>query len=175
MWFSRQEYWSGLPFLFPGDLPDPGIEPWSPALQEDPLPLSHWIRPLGCQVTQLIPDGAKQRALSLNLAFTMRNKVSDYTKKLNVKCWDERLEFSNSPSNSPLLLSLTILLFFSHSVVSSSLQLHGLQHSRLPCPSPSPSACSNSCPLSRWCHPTISSSVVPFSSCPQSSQYQGLF
>ena len=45
---------------------------------------------------------------------------------------------------------------------------HGLQHARLPCPSPSPRACSNLCPLSWWCHPTISSSVVPFSSCPQS-------
>ena len=53
---------------------------------------------------------------------------------------------------------------FSHSVVSDSLQLHGLQHTRLPCPSPCPRACSNSCPLSQWCHPTISSSVIPFSS-----------
>ena len=45
---------------------------------------------------------------------------------------------------------------------------HGLQHARLPCPSPSPGACPNSCPLSRWCYPTISSSVIPFSSCPLS-------
>ena len=45
---------------------------------------------------------------------------------------------------------------------------HGLQHSRLPCPSPTPGACSNSCPLHQWCHPTISSSVIPFSSCLQS-------
>ena len=55
---------------------------------------------------------------------------------------------------------------FSHSVMSDSLQPHGLQHVRLPCPSPFSRACSNSCPLSRWCHPTISSSVTPFSSCP---------
>ena len=54
---------------------------------------------------------------------------------------------------------------FSHSVVSESLQSHGPQHSRPPCPSPTPGACSNSCPLSQWCHPTISSSVVPFFSC----------
>ena len=47
----------------------------------------------------------------------------------------------------------------------NSLQPHGLQHSRLPCPSPTPGVCSNSCRLSRWCHPTISSSVVPFSYC----------
>jgi len=53
---------------------------------------------------------------------------------------------------------------FSHSVVTDSLWPHGLQHTRLPCPSPTPGAYSNSCPLSRWCHPTIPSSVVPFSS-----------
>ena len=52
--------------------------------------------------------------------------------------------------------------------MSDSLQSHGLQHARLPCPSPTPRACSDSCPLSRWCHPTISSSVIPFSSCLQS-------
>ena len=53
-------------------------------------------------------------------------------------------------------------------VVSDSLPSHGLQHARRPCPSPTPRACSNSCPSSWWCHPTISSSVVPFSSCLQS-------
>ena len=56
-----------------------------------------------------------------------------------------------------------------------SLRPHGLQHTGLPCPSLFPGACSNSCLLSRWCHPNISSSVVPFSSCPQSFQHQGLF
>ena len=58
---------------------------------------------------------------------------------------------------------MSLLLLFSHSVVSDSLQFQGLQHTRLACPSPSPRACSNSCPLSQLCHPTISSSVVPFS------------
>ena len=57
---------------------------------------------------------------------------------------------------------------FSSSVVSDSLRPHGLQHARPPCPSPSPGACSNSCPLSWWCHPTVSSSVVPFSYLPSS-------
>ena len=52
--------------------------------------------------------------------------------------------------------------------MSDSLRPHGLQHARLPCPSPTPRACSNSCLLSQWCHPTISSSVVPFCSCFQS-------
>ena len=54
-------------------------------------------------------------------------------------------------------------ILFSGSVVSNSLWPHGLQHTRLPCPSSFPRVCSNSCPLSRWCHPTISSSVIPFS------------
>ena len=53
---------------------------------------------------------------------------------------------------------------FSLSVMSDSLWPHGLQHARLPCPSPAPRAYSNSCPSHRWCHPTISSSVIPFSS-----------
>ena len=56
-----------------------------------------------------------------------------------------------------------------------TLWLHGLQRARLPCPSPTPRACSNSCPLSRWCHPTVSSSVVPFSSCFQSFPASGSF
>ena len=64
---------------------------------------------------------------------------------------------------------------FSRSVASDSLRPHGLQHTRLPCPSPTPGVYSNSCPLSRWCHPTISSSVVPFSSCLQSFPAPGSF
>ena len=64
---------------------------------------------------------------------------------------------------------------FSLSVVSDILQPHGLQHARPPCPSLTPGVYSNSCPLSQWCHPTISSSVVPFSSHFQSFQHKGLF
>ena len=64
---------------------------------------------------------------------------------------------------------------FSYSVVSNSLWPHGLQHARPPCPSPNPRVCSNSCPLSWWWHPTISSSVVPFSSCLQSVPASGSF
>ena len=64
---------------------------------------------------------------------------------------------------------------FSCSVVSDSLQPHELQHTRPPCPSPTPRAYANSCLLSWWCHPTISSSVVPFSSCPQSFTASGSF
>jgi len=64
---------------------------------------------------------------------------------------------------------------FSPSVVFISLQPLGLQHTRFPCPSPTPRACSNSHPLSQWCHPTISTSVVPFSSCLQSFPASGSF
>ena len=61
----------------------------------------------------------------------------------------------------------------SHSVVFNCLQPHVLQHTRLPCPSPTPRAYSNSCPLSRWCHPALSSSFIPFSSCLQSFPASG--
>ena len=64
---------------------------------------------------------------------------------------------------------------FSHSVMSDSLRPHELQHARLPCPSPTPRVYPNSCPFSQWCHPTISSSVIPFSSGLQSFPTSGSF
>ena len=70
---------------------------------------------------------------------------------------------------------LCISVQFTCSVVSESLQPHGLQHTSLPYPSPTPGACSNTRQLSQWCHPTISSSVVPFSSCLQSFPASGSF
>ena len=68
-----------------------------------------------------------------------------------------------------------LLLLFSCQVMSDSLQPHGLQHASFLCPSPSPGVCSNSSPLSQWCYPTISFSVAPFSSCPQSFPASGSF
>ena len=70
---------------------------------------------------------------------------------------------------------IIMFLQFSHSVVSDSLRSHGPQHARPPCPSPTPGIYSNSCPLSRWCHPTMSSSVVHFSFCLQSFPASGSF
>ena len=67
------------------------------------------------------------------------------------------------------------LLLFSHSVMFDFLLLHGLQHTRLPCPSLSPGVCSNSCPSIQWCHPTILSFVTPFSSRPHSFPASGSF
>ena len=72
-------------------------------------------------------------------------------------------------------ISRVHVLVFSHTVMSDSLGPHGLHHTRLPCLLPSPGACSNSCLLSPWCHPTILSSVISFSSCLQSFPTSGSF
>ena len=88
--------------------------------------------------------------------------------QINVAFWKGYL--SMGPS-SAILTSVQ----FSHSVGSDSLRPHGLQHDRPPCPSPTPSIYSNSCPLSQWCHSTISSSVISFSSCLQSFRASGSF
>ena len=82
---------------------------------------------------------------------------------------------ASSRTGQHLCVALSDSAQFSRSVVSDSLWPHGLQHARLPCPSPTPGAYSNSCPLCWWCHPTISSSVVPFSSCLQSFPASGSF
>ena len=86
---------------------------------------------------------------------------------------DDKISLATQSSNFPLLFKTSVQ--FSRSVVSGSLPPHELQHARCPCPSPTPGVHSNLCPLSRWCHPTISSSVVPFSSCPQSFPASGSF
>ena len=80
--------------------------------------------------------------------------------------------FTQEIFNEPFLVLSSVQ--FSCSVVSDSLRPHGLQHARPPCPSPTPGVYPNSCPLSQWCHPTISSSVIPFS-CPQSFLASGSF
>ena len=87
----------------------------------------------------------------------------------------EHLTFLSEFPVPSSLGSFFVLIQFSCSVVSDSLQPHGLQHARLPCPSPIPRACPNSCPLSRWCHSIISSSVVSFSYCLQSFRASGAF
>ena len=102
-------------------------------------------------------------------------KCSEYIWKycVFVCCWMEYSKNINlimlQPNNN------NIRSFCCCSVVSDSLWPHGLQHYRLPCPSLSPGACSNSCLLSQWCHLTILSSVAPFSSCPQSFPVSGSF
>ena len=82
---------------------------------------------------------------------------------------------SSASRRNTAMTTPSFSLQFNCSVVSDSLWLHGLQHARLLCPSATPRACSNLCPLSRWCHPTISSSVILFSSCLQSFLTSGSF
>ena len=82
--------------------------------------------------------------------------------------WMWNMKFRKKSKTTSIFCFEWIILLFSRSVVSDSLRPHGLQHARLPCPSPSPRVCSNSCPLSWWCHPTILPSGHPSSSCPQS-------
>jgi len=101
--------------------------------------------------------------------------------------WNIRLIFLGSITNKNkkiqgydyvflwILIESISSVQFTHSVVSDSLWPHGLQHARLPCPSPTPGVYPNSCPLSWWCHPTISSSVIPLSSCLQSFPASGSF
>ena len=115
--FSRQEYWSGLLYPSPWDLPDPGIKPMSSALAG------------GFFITE--------------------------------------------PPGKPYIFFSSVQ--FNCSVVSDSLWPYELQHAGPPCPSPTPRVYPNSCPLSRWCHPAISSFVVPFSSCLQSLPASGSF
>ena len=83
------------------------------------------------------------------------------------------VEETDTLKNRSFMIKVSVQ--FSCSVMSDSLWPHGLQHARLPCPSPTPRACSNSCPLSQWCHPTISSFAVPFSSHLQSFPASGSF
>ena len=105
-------------------------------------------------------------------------------------CWhptDQKIFANTFPPTSvafPLFSSFFLYFWnifigvsvrFSLSVMSNSLPPRGLQHTRLLCPSPTPGACSYSCPVSMWCHPTSSSSVVPFSSCFQSCPASGSF
>ena len=136
MGFPRQEYWSGLLFLPPGHLPNPGCEPRSLTLWADSLPSEPPEAPV---ITDLV--GFYSTIHELGSIWTSRQTGA----LKNCRRW-----------------------FFSCSVMSESLWPHGLQYARLPCPSLSPWVRSNSCPLSQWCHPTISASVAPFFSCPQS-------
>ena len=96
--------------------------------------------------------------------------ISHYTEGIKRRLL---VEETDTLKNRSFMIKVSVQ--FSCSVMSDSLWPHGLQHARLPCPSPTPRACSNSCPLSQWCHPTISSFAVPFSSHLQSFPASGSF
>ena len=95
---------------------------------------------------------------------------------ININSWKctLKVDFPNS-SHQYFLQAWFLSVQFSRSVMPNSLRLHGWQRTRPPCPSPTPGVHSNSCPLSWWYHPTISSSVIPFSSCLQSFLASGFF
>ena len=99
-------------------------------------------------------------------------------KKTKVEAWGSMFFKNHCYNRNNLELGCPIektSVWFSRSVMSDSLQPHGLQHARPPCPSPTPGVYSNSCPLCPWCHPTISSSVIAFSSCLLSFPAPGSF
>ena len=209
--FSRQEYWSRLPFPPLGDLPDPGREPRSLA---SPALAGRFFTTAPTRKPQ-VPDVQHYNSVSCTLQNDHYHE-SSYIRHHRVGPFHP----FHSTSSPLLLCSLYLwVLFglvliphineiiktyysykqniyihtnmlihmvgmswlhfssdqFSRSVVSNSWWPHGLQHARLPCPSPTPGACSTSRPSSWWCHPTISSSVVPFSSCLQSFPASGSF
>ena len=142
--FSRQEYWGGLPCPPPGDLPNPGIEPRSLILQVDSLPSEPPGKPMKSGVGSIpSPRDIPNPRIELESSSLQT---------------DSLLALSGKPMYGVLLL---LLLLFSNSVVSDSLQPHGLQHARLPCPNREEFVQTHSL----WCHPTISFSVIPFSSC----------
>ena len=87
----------------------------------------------------------------------------------------KRIPYQEFPSKAIAATIFEVSVQFSCSVMSDSLRLHESEHARPPCPSPTPGVYPNPCPLSQWCHPAISSSVVPFSSCPQSLPASGSF
>ena len=97
----------------------------------------------------------------------MKKQINNNDKKIS-GIFKNKLQWEN------LLFGMNSIQF-SRSVMSTSLWPHELQHTRPPCPPPTPGVHQNPCPLSRWCHPTIPSSVVPFSSCPQSFPASGSF
>ena len=162
MEFSRPEYWSGCPFPFPGDL-NSGIKPRSTTWQVDSLPtLFNISNSSGCMVLSYY---------SLKFFFNFNWRIIALQYCVGFCC--TTMWISCVCVCVCVCECVSCSVQFSHSVVSDSLWPHESQHSRPPCPSPTPRVHSNSCPSSRWCHPDISSSVVPLSSCPQSSQ--GLF
>ena len=173
-------YWSGLPCPPPGDLPNPGIGPRSPALQADSLlsqppgkaSISLVSLLLKCCSTWWKSNGTKKYESPFRPR--LRKEIDCHQQFLCIfcksfNCWHICTHI--------YIMRVTEIssVQFNRSVLSSSLRPHEPQHGRPPCPSPTPRVHPNPCPLSWWCHPTVSSSVIPFSSCPQSFPASGSF
>ena len=156
MEFSRPEYWSGQPFPSPGDLPNPGIKPRSPVLQIDSLPAEPQRKLIHHSVYK--NNDAQKHSTIINHMIHQNKTISKTVTELMISLVCACVHvcvYACKPHN--------ISVQFSCSVVSNSLQPHELQHARPPCPASTPKVHPNLCPFCRWCHPTISSSVVPFS------------
>ena len=140
---------------------------WGKSLSNSELHLMLWQSLWGrfCYYTHFTnEETASERwgsCLRSHSKWVVMSRVQELVKAKDLNSRSRVLEFSS--------------VQFSHSVRSNSLQPQGLPHARFPCPSPTPGACSNSCLSSQWCHTTISSSVVPFSSCLQSFPATGSF
>ena len=126
-----------------------------------------------------VPYSYKERIIHFQVEW-MGVPYSDKKKIIHFQVYHWSVSFRSDGSFQSSVVDACVHLEyssvqFSHSVVSDSLRPHELQHARPPCPSPTPGVYSNPCPSSRWCHPAISSSVVPFSSFPQSLPASGSF
>ena len=158
MGFSRQEYWNGLPFPSPGDLPNPGIKLRSPALEEDTH--AHlFCDPMNYSLPGSSAHEISQAKILEWVAISFSRESSgprDWAHLCGIGRW---ILYHWATWEAQALY----LLLVSRQVVSSSLWPHGLQHTSFPCSSSSPRICSNSCPLSWWCCLDISSSAAPFS------------
>ena len=171
------------------DLPGPGIEPVSRTWQVDFYPLDHQGSPLNFkkfqtyrEVARIHPDFSTVNSFfslyiyTYSFCWTIWGTVigmMPFLPKTLQHAWLKRKDILLHDHNTVLSLrkhNADLLLLFSRSFVSDSLRPRGLQHARLPCPSLSSRACSDSCPLNQWYHPTISSSLAPCSSCLQSFQ-----
>ena len=159
MGFFSQEHWSGLLFPSPGDLSNPGIEPES-------------------LISSALAGGLFTTCATWEAQYTFNKCLYSILAIRNYVCqWNKYIFLSSCFLKLHCLVDTNVFssVQFSRSVVSDSLWPNEPQHARPPCPSPTSRVHPNPCPLSWWCHPTISSSVVPFSSCPQSFPASGSF
>ena len=198
MGFSSQEHKSGYPFPSPEDLPNPGIKPGSPALQTESLPseppgkppwivegiLFHVHKRVFIIFSSLQMEWIRQSQGEASTWLSpFHTPVYLYvpTDLINFHKWRQKYDHLGLHLEFLVLSILKLKITqrrgimwqfssvqFSRSVMSDSLPPHESQHARPPSPSPTPGVHSNPCPSSQWCHAIILSSVVPFSSCPQS-------
>ena len=132
-----------------------------------------WVQSLGW-------EGPLEEGMAIHSSILSWRILTDYSLPGSsihgvTKSWTWLSHYTHSYTHNQGNALQKLLVEFCHSVMSDSLWPHELQHTRPTCPSSTPGAHPNSCPLSWWCQPTISSSIIPFSSCPQSFPISGSF